>query len=80
MRNDPRYKTVNHEEREALFNEYIAELRAVEHEAERAAKAKKDEQVLIVLSLKEIGGLVLKTYMYLIFVYGDDCALTLEVF
>ncbi|PKU73342.1 pre-mRNA-processing protein 40C isoform X1 [Dendrobium catenatum] len=44
LRNDPRYKTVNHEEREALFNEYIAELRAVEHEAERAAKAKKDEQ------------------------------------
>lgn len=44
LRNDPRYKTVNREEREALFNEYIAELRAVEHEAERAANAKKEEQ------------------------------------
>ncbi|XP_020599394.1 pre-mRNA-processing protein 40C isoform X2 [Phalaenopsis equestris] len=44
LRNDPRYKTVNHEEREALFNEYMAELRAVEQEAERAAKAKKEEQ------------------------------------
>lgn len=43
LRSDPRYKTVNHEEREALFNEYIAELRAVELEAERAVNAKKDE-------------------------------------
>ncbi|KAL5718563.1 hypothetical protein ACHQM5_011450 [Ranunculus cassubicifolius] len=44
LRNDPRYKSVKHEDREVLFNEYICELRYVEDEVERAAKAKREEQ------------------------------------
>ena len=46
LRSDPRYKSVKHEDREALFNEYISELKVSEEEAERAAKAKLDEEVL----------------------------------
>lgn len=45
LRNDPRYKSVKHEDREILFVEYISELKAVEAEAEQVAKAKRDEQV-----------------------------------
>ncbi|XP_068646945.1 pre-mRNA-processing protein 40C-like isoform X2 [Aristolochia californica] len=44
LRNDPRYRTVKHEDREVLFNEYITELKAAEEEAERALKAKRNEQ------------------------------------
>ncbi|XP_042480723.1 pre-mRNA-processing protein 40C [Macadamia integrifolia] len=44
LRNDPRYKSVKHEEREILFNEYISELKAAEEEAEQAAKVKREEQ------------------------------------
>lgn len=44
LRNDPRYKSVKHEDREILFVEYISELKAVEAEAEQVAKAKRDEQ------------------------------------
>ncbi|KAG9442297.1 hypothetical protein H6P81_018151 [Aristolochia fimbriata] len=44
LRNDPRYKLVKHEDREVLFNEYITELKAAEEEAERALKAKRNEQ------------------------------------
>lgn len=44
LRNDPRYKSVKHEDRELLFNEYISELKAAEEETERAAKSKRDEQ------------------------------------
>ncbi|KDP22962.1 hypothetical protein JCGZ_01659 [Jatropha curcas] len=44
LRNDPRYKSVKHEDREFLFNEYLSELKAVEEEAEREAKVKKEEQ------------------------------------
>lgn len=44
LRSDPRYKSVKHEEREDLFNEYISELKESEVEAERAAKAKRDEE------------------------------------
>ncbi|XP_020094467.1 pre-mRNA-processing protein 40C isoform X2 [Ananas comosus] len=44
FRNDPRYKAVNHEEREILFNEHITELKSAEDEAERSAKSKMDEQ------------------------------------
>lgn len=47
LRGDPRYKSVKHEGREILFNEYISELKAAHEEAERAAKAKKDEHVNI---------------------------------
>jgi transcription elongation regulator 1 len=43
--NDSRYKAVTHEERENIFNEYIAELKSAEQEAEQTAKAKVDEQV-----------------------------------
>ncbi|XP_068639951.1 pre-mRNA-processing protein 40C-like isoform X2 [Aristolochia californica] len=44
LRIDPRYKSVKHEDREVLFNEYITELKAAEEEAERALKAKRNEQ------------------------------------
>ncbi|RLN39631.1 pre-mRNA-processing protein 40C [Panicum miliaceum] len=44
FRSDPRYKATKHEERETIFNEYIAELKSAEQEAEQAAKAKVDEQ------------------------------------
>ena len=50
LRSDPRYKSVKHEERELLFNEYLSELKAAEAEAERAAKAKRDEHVSILSS------------------------------
>lgn len=43
---------MKHEERELLFNEYIAELKAAEEEAERSAKAKRDEQVSIISFLE----------------------------
>lgn len=49
LRDDPRYKSVKHEDREVLFNEYLSDLRAAEEEVEREAKAKRDEQVWIVL-------------------------------
>lgn len=45
LRSDPRYKSVRHEDREVLFNEYISELRAAEEEVDRAAKAKREELV-----------------------------------
>ena len=45
LRNDPRYKSVKHEEREVLFNEYLSELKAAEEDAEREAKVKREEQV-----------------------------------
>ncbi|KAK7258065.1 hypothetical protein RIF29_32476 [Crotalaria pallida] len=44
LRDDPRYKSVRHEDREVLFNEYISELKAAEHAAERETRAKRDEQ------------------------------------
>ncbi|KAJ1383066.1 FF domain, partial [Sesbania bispinosa] len=44
LRDDPRYKSVKHEDREILFNEYISELKAAEHAAERETKAKREEQ------------------------------------
>ncbi|RCV42431.1 hypothetical protein SETIT_9G215900v2 [Setaria italica] len=44
FRSDPRYKATKHEERETIFNEYIAELKSAEQEAEQAARAKVDEQ------------------------------------
>ncbi|CAK9143923.1 unnamed protein product [Ilex paraguariensis] len=47
LRNDPRYKSVKHEERQALFNEYISSLKAAAEEAERTAKAKRDEENVV---------------------------------
>uniref|UniRef100_A0A2N9IEN5 Pre-mRNA-processing protein 40C n=1 Tax=Fagus sylvatica TaxID=28930 RepID=A0A2N9IEN5_FAGSY len=44
LRNDPRYKSVKHDDRDVLFNEYISELKAAEDESEREAKAKREEQ------------------------------------
>ncbi|XP_075516450.1 pre-mRNA-processing protein 40C isoform X4 [Primulina tabacum] len=44
LKSDPRYKSVNHEDREKLFNEYIMELKAAEEEIERKSRAKKDEE------------------------------------
>lgn len=49
LRDDPRYKSVKHEDREALFNEYITELKAVEDREEKEAKAKREEQVYILM-------------------------------
>lgn len=45
VRSDKRYKAVKHEERETLFEEYVAELKAAEVEAEQSSKANLDEQV-----------------------------------
>lgn len=45
VRNDPRYIAVKREEREGLFLAYISELHSAEQEAERAAKAKREEEV-----------------------------------
>ncbi|KAJ6720753.1 TRANSCRIPTION ELONGATION REGULATOR 1 [Salix viminalis] len=45
LRNDPRYKSVKHEDREVFFNEYLSELKAAE-EAERDARGKTEEQLL----------------------------------
>ncbi|KAI3982914.1 hypothetical protein MKX01_010397, partial [Papaver californicum] len=44
LRDDPRYKSVGHEDREILFNEYMSELKAAEEEVGRVSKAKRDEQ------------------------------------
>ncbi|WRX16612.1 WW domain - like 2 [Theobroma cacao] len=44
IRDDPRYKCVKHEDREVLFNEYISELKAVEENAERKERVKKEEE------------------------------------
>ncbi|XP_076890524.1 uncharacterized protein LOC143541637 [Bidens hawaiensis] len=44
FRNDPRYKSVKHEDREDIFDEYISDLKESDVEAERAAKAKRDEE------------------------------------
>lgn len=45
LRSDPRYKSVKHEDREKLFNEYVAELKAAVEETAQKAKAKQDEEV-----------------------------------
>jgi transcription elongation regulator 1 len=52
IRDDPRYKSVKHEDRELLFNEYISELKSAEHAAERETRAKREEQVLSGLELR----------------------------
>ncbi|WCJ41921.1 pre-mRNA-processing protein 40C [Euphorbia peplus] len=44
LRDDPRYKSVKHEDREMLFNGYLSELKAAEDEIEREAKVKREEQ------------------------------------
>ncbi|KAK8699559.1 hypothetical protein V6N13_115642 [Hibiscus sabdariffa] len=44
LRDDPRYKSVKHEDREVLFNEYISELRAIEEKTERKEKVRKEEE------------------------------------
>ncbi|XP_052310828.1 pre-mRNA-processing protein 40C [Populus trichocarpa] len=44
LRNDPRYKSVKHEDREVFFNEYLSELKAAEGKAERDARGKREEQ------------------------------------
>lgn len=53
LRIDPRYKSVKHEDREALFNEYLSELKAAEQEVARLAKAKHDEEVRILFFSNE---------------------------
>ena len=45
MRDDPRYRSVKHEDREALFNEYISELRAGDGQMDRAGKERNNEEV-----------------------------------
>ncbi|XP_061985592.1 pre-mRNA-processing protein 40C-like isoform X1 [Populus nigra] len=45
LRNDPRYKSVKHEDREVFFNEYLSELKAAEGKAERDARGKREEQL-----------------------------------
>ncbi|KAL1828233.1 pre-mRNA-processing protein 40C [Daucus carota subsp. sativus] len=50
IRNEQWYKSVKHEDREVLFNEFISDLKSAEQEAERIVKAKRDEEE----KLKEI--------------------------
>ncbi|KAF9677058.1 hypothetical protein SADUNF_Sadunf08G0068100 [Salix dunnii] len=45
LRNDPRYKSVKHEDREVFFNEYLSELKAAVGVAERDARGKREEQL-----------------------------------
>lgn len=54
LRSDPRYELVQREEREQLFNAITAELRAAELEVEKAAKAKKEEEVSLLVCLTRI--------------------------
>ncbi|KAG6407956.1 hypothetical protein SASPL_130957 [Salvia splendens] len=49
LRSDPRHKSVKHEDREKLFNEYVAELKAAVEETAQKAKAKQDEEDEIVI-------------------------------
>ncbi|KAL2506465.1 Pre-mRNA-processing protein 40C [Abeliophyllum distichum] len=44
LKGDARYKSVKHEDREKLFNEYISELKAAEKSIEGKAKTKQDEE------------------------------------
>ncbi|CAA0808371.1 Pre-mRNA-processing protein 40C [Striga hermonthica] len=44
FKSDPRYKSIKHDDREKLFDEYVAELKAAEEETMRKAKAKQDEE------------------------------------
>lgn len=44
LRNDSRYKSVKHDDREVLFNEYISELKTAEVEAVRETNVKREEQ------------------------------------
>ncbi|KAK4482536.1 hypothetical protein RD792_009695, partial [Penstemon davidsonii] len=44
LKSDPRYKSVKHEDREKIFNEYVAELKAAEEDIERKEKARQDEE------------------------------------
>lgn len=44
LRSDPRYKSVAHEDREVLFNEYISEMKLADEEANQAEKVKQEEQ------------------------------------
>lgn len=45
LRNDPRYRSVKHEDREALFNEYISELKAADGQLDRVGKERNNEEV-----------------------------------
>ncbi|XP_039015350.1 pre-mRNA-processing protein 40C-like [Hibiscus syriacus] len=44
LRDDPRYKSVKHEDREVLFNEYISELKAIEEKSKRKERVRKEEE------------------------------------
>ncbi|KAL7124218.1 hypothetical protein ABFS83_14G033700 [Erythranthe nasuta] len=44
LKSDPRYMSVKHDDREKLFNEYVAELKAAEEETVRKARAVQDEE------------------------------------
>ncbi|KAK9691377.1 hypothetical protein RND81_09G193400 [Saponaria officinalis] len=43
IREDVRYKAVKHEEREALFNEFISELKATDDEAEKSKRREQEK-------------------------------------
>ncbi|XP_074273616.1 pre-mRNA-processing protein 40C isoform X2 [Silene latifolia] len=43
IREDARYKAVKHEEREAVFNEYISELKATDDEAEKSKRREQEK-------------------------------------
>ncbi|CAN8258729.1 unnamed protein product [Cochlearia groenlandica] len=46
LRNEPRYRSVGHEDREAFFNEYLAELKASQRGDDREIKARDEEDKL----------------------------------
>ncbi|CAI0431887.1 unnamed protein product [Linum tenue] len=50
LRDDLRYTSTKHEDREALFNEYLSDLKAADKEAERGIKSKREEQVIVISS------------------------------
>uniref|UniRef100_A0A1J3HXB7 Pre-mRNA-processing protein 40C n=1 Tax=Noccaea caerulescens TaxID=107243 RepID=A0A1J3HXB7_NOCCA len=46
LRNDPRYRSAAHEDREVFFNEYIAEVKAAQRGDDREMKARDEEDKL----------------------------------
>lgn len=43
LRNDPRYRSAAHEDREVFFNEYIAEVKAAQRGDDHEMKARDEE-------------------------------------
>ncbi|XP_074328518.1 pre-mRNA-processing protein 40C isoform X2 [Apium graveolens] len=59
IRNEPCYKSVKHEDREFLFDEFISDLKSSEQEAEKIVKAKREEEAM----RSNIGNTTIPTYI-----------------